>query len=363
MIEYIRLRLTFEALSDLQLTFFKGSTLRSLFKTSLRNVCCIGSRNQECKGCICAGTCPYVFLTEHKTETGEDTVLPLAVSCASIERNGFQKGERFSFDMALVGKAINILPYAVASLSNWERHDLGRFQVLISGRDMVGRADSRFRLQDMLPWGKVGFVRAEQVTGNGLRHIYEPGGVFRQPEIQSLSINEKPSPGMWTVTVRFLSPVRIFRKLVDPATGRKKKTLVTPDLFSFEIFFRALRKRIVELARHFGESPLELPDDQNERIWQAVAEVTMNKTDGGLEMLGIRRYNRSLDRYKLYDGLIGAVEFKNVSGCLVPWIMAGEILQVGKFPAMGYGEYRCEFGNQEIMKGEKSHRTEHFLDG
>ncbi|RJQ59471.1 MAG: hypothetical protein C4530_09210 [Desulfobacteraceae bacterium] len=44
MIEYVRLRLTFEAVSDLQLTFFKGSTLRSLFKTSLRNICCIGCR-------------------------------------------------------------------------------------------------------------------------------------------------------------------------------------------------------------------------------------------------------------------------------------------------------------------------------
>ncbi len=315
---------------------FKGSTLRGMFKTSLRRVCC-ALRHARCADCMLAEKCAYAILTEHRTETGENTVLPYAISCSDASSGGGSEA-LLSFDFLLVGAAIVYFPYVVYSFSQWSRLDAGRFQPLVSERELSRFGPPRAWPREARPGGKPHLVRVVQAGGDGPREVCTPDGVLKELDVGLLMGEVEPDVGRHRVEIEFRSPTRIVRKIAVDG-GRKKKTLIGPDFFDFGFFFRALLTRFSGLHLHFGAGE----EGGGRSAWESLkGDVeAVEMADKRLRLEKVRRYRGNNTRWTHLDGFVGEVVFTNVSGALTRWIKAGEVLQIGKFPTMGFGEYRA----------------------
>jgi len=340
MLEYVKLRLTFRVLSDLVLPYYKGSTLRGLFKTSLKRICCPDSVSR-CHECMLARECVYSIVTEHRTETGENTVLPYGISCSSLLSQFYGAGEMVSFDFVLLGRATAYIAYVIASLSNWDRLSPGRFQPLITEREILEYGEPYRWPDDIRPKGRLRLERVEQITNSGPKTLYSPGAPLSPPDAETLSIGALSQGASWQVKTDFVAPTRIFRKVQDQKTGKRKKRLIPPESFSFELLLRSVFTRYCELCKYFRDEPLDTNRLGLDDALEAAGSVTIN--ENRMEMEKVRRYKRNNTRWEHYDGFLGEVVFENVPGSLIPWIMAGELFHVGKFPTLGYGEYRAEY--------------------
>ena len=53
--------------------------------------------------------------------------------------------------------------------------------------------------------------------------------------------------------------------------------------------------------------------------------------------------NRTGMKWHHHDGFTGTIDYDNVPGFMLPMIKAGELFNVGKSTAMGYGKYTATF--------------------
>ncbi|MFZ3099040.1 MAG: hypothetical protein WA081_21240, partial [Desulfosalsimonadaceae bacterium] len=178
MLEYVRLNIRLRAVTEVVLPVHAGSTLRGMFKTSLRRVCC-PLRGEKCRGCMLRDRCVYAMVSENFTETGENTVLPYTLACSGAGGR-YAPGDSLSFTLTVFGKAIDFLPYIIYSLSEWERLDISRFQSFRTQGN--GGGDSPDPCQaDGPPKGRVALAAVEQVSDLETRTLYTPGQPFRTP--------------------------------------------------------------------------------------------------------------------------------------------------------------------------------------
>ena len=339
MLEYIKLRPSFKIISETGLTSYKGSTLRGMFKTSLRRISC-SDRAAKCHNCSRIRQCAYGLITEHRTETGENTVLPYVINCSSLKRNAYSKDETLSFDLVLVGRAVAYLPHIIASLSSWDMLDVGRFQPLITQGEIErygppGRWSGKIR-----PKGRIRLETVEQVSGGSVHLLYGPRHPFKMPLVDNLSCESGIDDSKWRVKLNFLSPTRITRRVAE-ATGKKKKKLIQPDDVDFHLLFNSIRTRIYGLCEHFGNGTAISVGETLKDAEALIKEVLF--AEDGLRMEKVRRYRGNMTKWVHLDGFVGSVTFENIPASLIPWILAGEVLHIGRFPTLGFGEYRAEY--------------------
>ncbi len=337
-LEYLKIKPFFRFDEDFYIPELKGSTLRGMFKTSLRRVCCALGRGQ-CAECMLAGKCAYALLTEHRTETGENTVLPYAISNPGLRTDAGGEGERFSFDFLLAGSAVTYFPYIVYSFSQWSKLDVSRFQPLVSEGELARLGPPRKWPKRARPRGRLCLDWVVQDTEDGPREVCTADGILTEPDVGVLTLDAGENADKHRVELEFLSPTRIMRKIsVDG--GRKKKMLIGPGLFDPELLFRSLLTRFIGLYQYFGNGDDDFGRSAWEELKRDVGAVEM--VENGLRLEKVRRYRGNMTRWTHLDGFAGKVVFENVSGALIPWIKAGEVLQIGKFPTMGFGEYRAD---------------------
>ncbi len=347
-LEYVKITPFFRFDEDFYIPELKGSTLRGMFKTSLRRVCC-ALRQGRCEECMLARKCAYAMLTEHRTETGENTVLPYAISNAELEDDADGRGRRFAFDFLLVGSAVAYFPYVVYSFSQWAKLDVGRFQPLVSDEELSRLGPPQRWPKEARPRGRLCLDWVQQGAGDGRKEVCSTDGLLTEPDVGVLTWEVEPGIVKHRVEIEFLSPTRILRKIAVDG-GRKKKTLIGPESFDFGIFFRALVTRFSGLYQYFGHGDEDFGRSAWESLKEDVEGVEIEENELRLEK--VRRYRGNMTRWTHLDGFVGRVVFKNVSGALIPWIQAGEVLQIGKFPTMGFGEYRAGCVREEGKENE-----------
>ena len=340
MLDYVKLKATFCATTDVTLTDCKGSTLRGMFKTALKRVCCPYSSTQ-CSNCTRAQECAYGLITEHRTKTGENTVLPYAINCSTLKPNAYSKDEELSFDLVLVGRAIAYLPHIIASLSAWDLLDVGRFQPLIRQWEIERYGPPSRWSGKIRPKGRLRLEKVEQVSGDGIHPLYGARRPFKMPVVDTLSCEPGIDDGKWRVKLNFLAPTRITRRVVDEDGKKKKKKLIQPGDMDFHLFFNSIRTRFYGLCVHFGNENVIPPGETLEDAESLVKAVIVS--ENGLKMEKIRRYRGNMTKWTHLDGFVGPVTLENIPGSLIPWILAGELLHIGRFPTLGYGEYRAEY--------------------
>ena len=307
---------------------YKGSALRGGFGHAFKKVVCV-SRERICASCLLKEKCvySYVFETPPPSNTSKMKKYPYAphpfvITPPLEEKREYREGEALIFELVLIGKSIDFLPYFIYTFD-----ELGRIG--------IGKGKGKYQLEEvwaMLPGQRLkvkGETREEQ--GERIKVRAEEGEMiysrrdktlrdnFRALKIDDLgSFDLSPS----TLHLSFLTPTRFkFDGSLSPK----------PE---FHVLFRNLLRRISLLSYfHCGQ---ELALDFKGLIKKS---ETIKVKKESLSWLEWERYSSRQETRMKMGGFVGSITFEGDFEPFLPFILLGEYIHVGKGTSFGLGKY------------------------
>lgn len=305
---FARFQFILKTLDCINLPAYKGSTLRGAFGHAFKKVVCV-RREKVCETCLLKSKCvySYVFETPPPPDTSKMKNYPFAphpfvITPPLEEKRLYLENEKLCFELTLIGKAIDFLPYFIYTFD-----ELGKIG--------IGKTKGKYQLQE---------VQAME-TGDKEELIYSGMDKVLHNNFKSISGNDlltlylKPT----TLQLRFITPTRLK---FDGSLSSK---------LEFHILFRNLLRRISLLSYfHCGE---QLAVDFRELIEEA-KKVRVQKEN--LRWMDWERYsNRQETRMKM-GGFVGSVIFQGEFKRFMPFLLLGEYIHVGKGTSFGLGKYQ-----------------------
>ena len=289
-----------------RLPSFLGPTLRGGLGHVLRRMVCI-TRLPDCGACLLRFRCAYPVLFQPfapppVSAGGRYGRMPvpfvLRVPFGRSWQPDRRAGDPVEFEMVLVGRAIQDLPYYVLALV-----DLGR-----AG---LGPTRHRLRLEEVAAWTPGGFVPVYQADGATLR-VDVPAVPLEQ------LLAETSLPDGRQLTVRFATPVRLDLRgdLVYPV--------------AFHQLVRALDQRLRALTACYGGPRSEEVDFCQAERARTVSDRT--------RWVDLQRYSTRQRTAMRIGGAVGTVTYEGLEFAPFRRLLAfGEWLGVGKLTSMGLG--------------------------
>jgi hypothetical protein len=304
-------RFELQALDDLHMPAYQGSTFRGGFGHSLKQLVCFKADWRACTPCARHNDCPYGYIFE-TTAPLEGPAMhhlheipsPFVIEAPSEQQRVYQAGELLGFDLVLVGQADTYLPYLIMA-----------FQDL--GRAGVGQPRGRYALRRVLahhPWRG-----AEELKYDGADMLLGGNGVGVGWNDVAARAASLPAD---TLTLRFHTPTRV----------KYQQTYVVQP--AFHVLMRALLRRISSLALfHCGEA---LAGDIHALL--AAAE-TIETGQSTLHWVDWERFSGRQRQRMTLGGFVGEIRFH---GNLAPFrelLTLGTLVHVGKAAVFGHGRY------------------------
>jgi hypothetical protein len=294
---------------------YKGSTLRGGFGSAFRKIVCTGHQKQ-CKGCLLIPSCPYAYVFETAPVPGgkalrnyDDVPRPFIFEPPLTRKTCYESGEMLVFNLILIGKAIDYLPYFLVA-----------FQEL--GRMGIGRGRKPFTLEKV--------EAAHPITGEK-KLIFDctEGKIYNLDlAVSGIEIMETEEPQNDKLTVLYETMTRIKHN------GHFAYPL------EFHILVRGLLRRISSFyVFHHGE---EWNVDYSGIIHQA---QSVERIEDTTQWVDWERYsNRQQTRMNL-GGVVGEVTYHGDIAPFGPILKLGEIVHVGKACTFGMGKFRLAVEN------------------
>jgi hypothetical protein len=287
---------------------YKGSTFRGGFGGVFRRIACSQKQFNDCHPCLIKNSCPYRMIFEPGPVEGaelwggfDEIPRPFVIEPPETEQTRFEVGEILDFNVVLIGKAIDYLPYFVLVFK--ELGELG-----------IGKGRAKFDLRRVAALPLAGADEAVVFDGerlyNTIRLIQEPlpeFGVGADADVLRISFQT-------------MTRLKYNGDFVD-----------TPE---FPVLLRALYRRCSALEYFYGGNRLEF--DFRGALERAEAvRLVRNET----VWADWERYSSRQDRRMRLGGLVGRAEYRGSwreFGEVLRW---GEILHVGKGCTFGLGKY------------------------
>jgi len=304
----LRVRVTLRARDPLQLPPYKGSTLRGGFGSVFKETVCV-VEHRDCARCLLRSRCafPYVFDTPVPEDAARLRKYPAAphpfVFLPPLEEKTlYRPGESLAFDLTLIGKGADFLPYFIYTFERLgERHGLGK-----------GRG--RFSVESVTwlsPQGE------EVLIYNGAEKILQNS--FRSVTVRDL-FSELAT--LHFLTLHFVTPTRLV--YAEALTA-------VPD---FHVLIRVLLRRLSNLAYFHCGTELNL----DFRGLIAAAEQIETVTSE-LRWYDWERYSARQDARMKLGGFIGRMTYRGDLQPFLPLLRLGEMVHVGKGTSFGLGKY------------------------
>jgi hypothetical protein len=282
----------------------------------------------------------------------------------------FLPGEEFKFELVLIGRELEFLPYFVLSFRelaiqglglNRAKCDLHEVKEVVNSdqsqladgpiynsADQVFHTPKGLDLEQWISNRMSCFLRAhrsDQITrsvpaGSGSP---DPEPALRQAEEPALRCAEEPALRCAEVITR--SP-DLSRLALDCQT--LKVSFLTPMLLKaegsvvrrpeFHYVFKRLRDRINALSVFFGTGPLEVDFAGMGRRAEQVRTVTCN-------VQWEERFRTSSKTHQRHElsGFTGKAVYEGELQEFLPWLALGELVHVGKHTAWGMGRIALSF--------------------
>jgi len=306
-------RFSLSAVDRLELPSYKGSVLRGGFGHVFKSIVC-SLRAKDCDSCMLRSSCIYAYVFETPPPNNAEMMrlYPSAPHPFVIEPHEsadavYEPGAQLVFNLILIGKAIDYLPYFVYTFVELGKRGLGRLRGKYSV-DTVASVDRESRPM----------VVYDDQSGTMDESFHR----FRLADL----LPEKP-------------PSAVTLELVTPTRIRFEGNL--SDRLDFHVLMRALLRRISSLSYfHCGE---KLDIDFRETIARARDVAT---TRHELRWVDWQRYSGRQKRHMTLGGVVGQVQYDGELADFVPFIRLGEIVHVGKACAFGLGKYRVGVGGR-----------------
>ncbi len=321
-----RYRINIKPKGLIQLPPYKGSALRGVFGYALKSVVCVVKR-ADCDDCILRLKCVYSAIMETPIPEShpyhrkyKKAPHPYIIIPPLTRRQYFRPDDSISFEIVLIGKANEYLPYFVYTFTEMGRigigRDMGKFDVFsVEALNIDGTMAEIFNTK--------GILKTE-----GFRIDYS---LFenREDRTQNPEIKDE-------ITISFEAPLRIKEH----------------DKLSKNIPFNLLIKRLTEralLLAHF-HCDAEMGDIEGFIKGSENVKTIENR----LRWVDWERYSgRQQTRMKL-GGWIGEITYKGDFQRFMPLLRLGEHIHVGKAVTFGIGKYRIKACDTLIENGKRT---------
>lgn len=355
-----RFRLTAVTQKPIKMPIYKGSTFRGVLGKFLKKLSCQTSLT-DCGVCRAKRGCAYLFLfdcssdvrgvaVDHRNLSSPFVIIP------PLDREVFYpEGHLFSFEVVLLGRATEYLPYLIVSFDRgFMRLGSGEGSAALVAVDQVikmkAKKDNSISINDtgemLLPVWRSGLgkktILADPVTEELSDYTFfkqSMPGCMKDSYIDSNQIHESINSGdKVALEVNFHTPLRLMER------GSLLKSI------TFCSFMRAVYRRLDILGRAYGSGPLNLPFKMLIESAEKVKPVSANLR----EYLWERFSNRQNQHIKM-DGIIGQVVFRDVPQFFLPHVYMASQVNIGKATVMGMGGftaktyYGCQENTSEVV--------------
>ncbi|MEK6589841.1 MAG: CRISPR system precrRNA processing endoribonuclease RAMP protein Cas6 [Nitrospinota bacterium] len=309
----------------LMLPQYKGSTLRGGFGNAFKKVVCT-IRNSICDECLLKAKCIYSYIFETPPPEGSEILRkyekaphPFVIEPPLETKMHYKPDETLTFNLILIGKAVDYLPYFIYTFE-----ELGRIG--------IGKGRGKYELKEVCcDWKQIynSVDRQLKQVKNNSPSIpsYLKRGKEELPPLYKgglRGVTQKYS----LITLNFITPARI---------------IVNEDLvvdLEFHHLIRSLLRRISTLSYFHHGKRMEI--DFKGLIERA---SRIRAKERNTKWYDWERYSARQDTKMKMGGFIGKVTFEGDLNEFLPFIRLGEIIHVGKGTSFGLGKY-------EIMEGE-----------
>lgn len=327
---FARFQFILKTLDCINLPAYKGSTLRGAFGHAFKKVVCV-KREKVCETCLLKSKCvySYVFETPPPPDTSKMKKYPFAphpfvITPPLEEKRLYRENEKLCFELTLIGKAIDFLPYFIYTFD-----ELGKIG--------IGKSKGKYQLEEVRavnegerakikgeeeknPLGEKSKVKGEmdEIIYSGKDKVLKNTfAVLKGDDLAPFNLT--PS----TLHLSFVTPARL--KFDGNLTSR----------LEFHILFRNLLRRISLLSYfHCGQ---ELDLDFKELIEEARNIKTQQEN---LHWVDWERYSNRQETKMKMGGFVGSVIFQGDFEKFLPFLLLGEYIHVGKGTSFGLGKYK-----------------------
>jgi hypothetical protein len=304
-----RFTATFEA--DLLLPDYAGSLLRGVFGATLRRAACT-TKLPDCKACPLWRSCPYPALFETPPRPTQfeqkfsQVPNPYVIEPPALGTWHAPAGEPLVFHMVLVGAdTLRQLPLIVLA---WQR----------ALRDGLGPARVRGELV------AVAHVQA----GGQVEAVWHARVGEVLPHVAELTLPAVPVAAVAALTLQIHTPLRL---------QREGHPLRVHELTPRTLLSHLLRRTNLMLDLHLGVRPA--PFDAPALLAQS---ESLRDDRSGLRWKDWTRFSARQHQEMTLGGVLGRWRLQGELAPLVPWLMLGQWLHLGKNTTMGLGAYSLD---------------------
>lgn len=326
MLHHLRVETVAETM--LLLNEYKGSAIRGALFNALRGPMraardgyagfCVNKVAPSCWECPLHQGCPVSTLvaTLDTSQRGHGRYAPRPYIIRAPLDGGklvYEKGEFFTFDLALCADALMLFPYVVLSLERLLHEGLGK-RVEQNGWQR-GRLRIR-RIETIHPLSG----ERQEVRSEGSFTVQMPDLPVTHADVLA-NVADLPASGR--LTLEFHTPMRLINR---------KRLLKVPD---FRVLFHRLITRLEELSGRFSDTPLMLDVPPLLDLADKV-QLVENET----RWIDLRSYSQRRRRDTQIGGLVGKAIYEAEDWQpFLPWLLWGSLLGVGKNTVKGEGWY------------------------
>lgn len=305
-------KLVLEAKEPMLLPEYKGSMFRGGFGHTLKRVCC-SIKDGDCLICMLKEKCPYAYIfetspPESATHFGKNLAIPrpyLFEPDPERKRN-YNAGEKLTFHMVLIGKAVDYLPYFI-------------FTIKELGKIGITKRKHRYELTEILAVDEL--KEKSDLVYSSSNEIVQNKTLLINFDDCRKEAQQLPTEN---IKLKFLAPARI----------RYQGRYCTSNL-PLVALIQSLTLRINALAVfHCGDKW----DDtmRNLRESAASARVLQNS----LAWFDVKRLSSRQQKTETLSGLVGSISYSGELAELLPFLVLGQFIHVGSDAVFGCGKYR-----------------------
>lgn len=305
---YLSLKLTFKPENEIFFPLNPVNTFRGAMGYALRHISCIQRKNDDkyaCNSCKMAGSCAYALCYE----TNKDHLKMEVENFKSYEiphlmniDSGFpgnkvvKAGERYSFNVRLLGNAVTVAPYIIVAAQN---------------AALKGIRNSKAELESII----------DELSGKIIWSKQSDNLVL--PEIENFVVHEPD----WNNTencelkLNLVTPVAFKNKQTGRITREPDFKRIIGSLMRRYTFFEATEGR--KLNWHFSE------------ISELASKVKISGMN--IETVCWERYSTRQEQRIPVSGVIGTVNYIGPVAGFEELLNAGEILRCGRSITLGQG--------------------------
>ncbi len=287
--------------------------LRGAIGYKLKKVTCV-TKSFDCKKCLLKFNCPYKYIFE--TEPPPDTnVLKKydSIPHPFLFNNFYKKTEKIIlFDLVLVGKAIDYLPFLVYVIDS-------------IGKDSgLGKERIKFKLSKIYSYRKI-----KDFLKNKCILIYRNEKLLTQiPILKIEEIKDFIPETVEKISIEFITPTRI---------KYKNKLVSLPE---FHIIVRSLIHRLSALMYfHCGKN---LDIDFKTIIEKSKSIELINHN---IKWKDYKRFSTRQKKEIKLGGVVGKAEYKGEISSFLPLLYIGKFVNIGKQTSFGLGWYNLEYSS------------------